>query len=518
MAKIFMGVRLRSLRQERGMTQVALAMALGISPSYLNQLEQNQRPFTVPVLLKIHRVLGVDIQQFSEDEQARLVAQLSDAIAALPGHGGVPQIELRELAAKLPHLSQVLLAMHHRHLADQQRLQALADHLQGQMDSPSGRVAAFPAAQGVFPPDAALPDAVLQGLPVQQMPFEAVRDFFFAHRNYFDTLDRAAEALALEARQHGSNLCAWLSWRLQTRHGVHVLHAEDGQRIGVAWRRFDPRSRTLHLAPHLHASQQAFQMGTQLALLEMDGIIDQLLHSTRWQDDATRRLARIGLANYAAGALMLPYGSFLGAAQALSYDIDLLAQRFGVGFESVCHRLSTLQRSDAPGVPFFFIRVDRAGNISKRQSATHFHFSRTGGSCPLWNVYEAFARPGRILRQVASMPDGRMYLWIARSITHAGLGWGAPGKTFAIALGCDVQHAAQLVYSRGLDVRNPQAATPIGMGCKVCERKACPQRAFPYMGRALHVNENESGPIPYGGGSESTLTQDWMGLGSFPPG
>ena len=176
-------------------------------------------------------------------------------------------------------------------------------------------------------------------------------------------------------------------------------------------------------------------------------------------------------------------------------------QRFGVGFETVCHRLSTLQRSEAPGVPFFFVRVDRAGNISKRQSATHFHFSRTGGTCPLWNVYEAFGQPERVLRQIATMPDGRSYLWIARTVSGGQRGYGAPGKTFSVGLGCDIRHACHLVYAQGLDLHAPAAATPIGMGCKVCERHACPQRAFPYIGRALDVDENHSRFTPYGAGA-----------------
>ncbi|KAF1048369.1 MAG: HTH-type transcriptional regulator PrpR [Xylophilus sp.] len=214
-------------------------------------------------------------------------------------------------------------------------------------------------------------------------------------------------------------------------------------------------------------------------------------------DAASRALARIGLANYFAGALLLPYGAFLRAAEALRYDIDLLGQQFGVGFETVCHRLSTLQRPEAPGVPFFFVRVDRAGNISKRQSATHFHFSRTGGTCPLWNVYEAFGQPGRILRQLARMPDSHTYLWIARVVSHRTGGYGALQQEFSIGLGCDIRHASRLVYAKGLDLRDPEAATPIGMGCKVCERERCLQRAFPYVGRPLEVDENQSRIAPY---------------------
>ena len=146
-------------------------------------------------------------------------------------------------------------------------------------------------------------------------------------------------------------------------------------------------------------------------------------------------------------------GVFLAAAEARRYDIELLGYEFGVGFETVCHRLSTLQRQGARGVPFFFIRVDRAGNISKRQSATDFHFSRVGGTCPLWNVYEAFASPGRILTQLARMPDERTYLWIARTVSHARGKYGAPTKTFAVALGCDVRHAERVVYSKGINFK-----------------------------------------------------------------
>ena len=192
---------------------------------------------------------------------------------------------------------------------------------------------------------------------------------------------------------------------------------------------------------------------------------------------------------------------FLEAAEALRYDIGLLEQRFGVGFETVCHRLSTLQRPAARGVPFFFIRVDRAGNISKRQSATDFHFSRIGGTCPLWNVYEAFTVPGRILTQLAAMPDGRRYLWVARSVAREAGAYGAPGKTFSIGLGCDLRHADRLVYSRGLDLSNPEVATPIGAGCKVCERQDCPQRAFPPMGRSLSIDADRRYFEPYRHGS-----------------
>ncbi|WP_026437201.1 short-chain fatty acyl-CoA regulator family protein [Acidovorax sp. JHL-9] len=467
MKKTFMGVRLRSMRAERGLSQIAMAHALGLSPSYLNQLEQNQRPLTVSVLLKIHRTLGVDVQQFSEDEESRLVAGMQEALADAPEP--VALTEIREVAAQMPKLGRALLALYRRGVEASEQLDAMAATFG---DDRSGNV------------------------PRRTMPFEAVRDFFFAHKNYFDPVDRAAETLATQMQQSGMALIDWLIQRLVHTHGVRVLTVDDD---ATSKRRYDSEMRILRLASVLERSQQAFQMATQLALLEHGPLFEKLTTDVTLEGDpAARQLAQIGLANYFAGALVLPYGRFLHAAETLRYDIELLGQKFGVGFETVCHRLSTLQRAEAPGIPFFFVRVDRAGNISKRQSATNFHFSRTGGTCPLWNVYEAFAQPERILPQLARMPDGRSYLWIARTVSRGGVGYGTPRQTFSIGLGCDVHHATRLVYSKGLDLSDPYAATPIGMGCKVCEREQCQQRAFPFIGRPLEVDVNHSRVMPYG--------------------
>ncbi|MDM0066027.1 short-chain fatty acyl-CoA regulator family protein [Variovorax sp. J31P207] len=469
MKKTFMGVRLRKLRAERGLSQVALANALGLSPSYLNQLEQNQRPLTVAVLLRISRALGVDVQQFSEDEEARLVAGMREALADNPGGEAVALPELLEVASQMPAVGRALLALHRRNADATQRLEAMALRL------------------GDDRADIA---------PTRPMAFERVRDFFFAHQNHFDAVDRAAESLAAEANAEAGSLSEWLVRRLSQRHGVHAMPSHD--EAEESQRRYEPGSRTLRLSASLEAGQQAFQLATQLALLEQSALLDRLVDTPEFGGDPqARTLARIGLANYFAGALLLPYAAFLKAAETMRYDIDRLSRRFGVGFETICHRLSTLQRPDAPGVPFFFIRVDRAGNISKRQSATHFHFSKTGGTCPLWNVYEAFSQPGKILPQLARMPDGRTYLWIARTVSKGQGGYGAPSKTFSVALGCDIRHASRLVYSRGMNLDDPEIATPIGMGCKVCERTRCPQRAFPFVGRPLEVNENESRFTPY---------------------
>ena len=458
-----MGVRLRRLREERHLKQVELAQALGISPSYLNQLEQNQRPLTVPILLKLNAVFGIDVQLFSEDEEARLITDMRDAIA--DGGESISLAELRELAANMPAVGRTLIALHRRYREAAERGDAMAAEL-GDEWTTGGRA---------------------------RQPFEQVRDFFYARHNHVAPLDEAAEQIYRDAALSPGTIHAGLIAWLRQRHAVEVAIDDTA----ATPRRFDAPRRLLQLSADLAPGQQVFQMATQLAFLEHEEEIARLTDNSILADEEARRLARIGLANYFAGALVLPYGDFLAAAEAEQYDIERLGRRYGVGFETVCHRLSTLQRPGARGVPFFFVRVDRAGNISKRQSATDFHFSRVGGTCPVWGVYEAFAQPGRVLRQIAQMPDGRTYSWIARTVTSAGDAFGQPGKTFAIGLGCDIRHAGQLVYSRGLDLADPGAATPIGAGCKVCDRPACPQRAFPPIGRALTIDENLAAPVPY---------------------
>ncbi|MFD8086042.1 short-chain fatty acyl-CoA regulator family protein, partial [Kitasatospora sp. NPDC059722] len=283
--------------------------------------------------------------------------------------------------------------------------------------------------------------------------------------------------------------------RLTVRHGVRV--ADTGRGPGADLRRFDPATGLLVLSPWLTEGQRAFQLATQLALLEQRDLLDALVAGAGLASPQADRLVRIGLANYFAGAVLMPYSAVHAAAEELRYDPDLLGARFGVGFETVCHRLSTLQRTGRRGVPFSFLRADRAGNISKRQSATDFHFSRLGGTCPLWTVYEAFSAPGRILTQVAEMPDGKRYFWIARTVSHGGHGHRAPRAEFAVALGCELRHAHRLVYADGIVLDDPRAATPIGLGCRICERTDCVQRARPPAGERLAVDPDRRTRVPY---------------------
>ena len=465
--KLFLGAKLRKLREARGWTLEACAERLGLSPSYLSQLETNQRPATARVLIALTRAFHVDASLFDLEGDARLIADLREATTDIAGpvSGGAEPpsaAELKQAVANTPRLARQFLALHQTFRRLDERVKALDDTL--------GRDE--------------------RGAAAALLPYEEVRDFFHYRDNYIDGLDTAAEALADTLPPDGQ-LERRLEAALAQIHGVRVVNVA-GQ---TALRRYDPVSRVLSLDAWQPGATRAFQMAHQLALLSFRDLIEAELDRAAFRTQAARDVARVGLANYAAGALLLPYRAFLEAARTERHDIDRLRTRFQVSFEQVCHRLSTLQRPGWRGVPFYFARVDRAGNITKRHSATRFQFARFGGACPLWNVHEAFGAPDRILVNLSEMPDGSRYICIAKSVSKPGGSYLEPDRRYALGLGCEIEHADQLVYAAGLDLNGPP--TRMGVSCRICERTDCAQRAFPPIDRTLRVPDNERGVIPY---------------------
>ena len=469
MAKTFVGARVRQLRGERGFSQAALAQLLEISPSYLNQIEHDVRPLTVAVLLRITEVFGVDATFFASQDDTRLVAELREVTMDRDLDIEVDLPEVAEMVSAHPDLARAMVNLHRRYRITTAQLAAATEERFSD-GSGSGSIT---------------------------MPHEEVRDYFYQRQNYLHELDTAAEDLTNRMRMHRGDLAGELSSRLSEVHGVHINKRID---LGdTVLHRYDPVTRTLEISNHLSSGQQVFKLAAELGYLEFGDLIDSLVTDGKFTSDESRTLARLGLANYFAAAVVLPYRQFHDVAENFRYDVERLSAFYRVSFETIGHRLSTLQRPSMRGVPFSFVRVDRAGNMSKRQSATGFHFSSSGGTCPLWNVYETFANPGKILVQIAQMPDGRNYMWVARTVERRASRYGQPGKTFAIGLGCELRQAHRLVYSEGLDLSGDVnlAATPIGAGCRVCERDNCPQRAFPALGRALDLDEHRSTVSPY---------------------
>lgn len=476
--KLFVGARLRRLRQQQGLNQAALAERLGLSLSYTCQLENNQRPVTAAVLLRISQAFQCDVSEFADGSDRRLVSELQvlfrDArIASVAPEPG----EIGRFVEQMPDMAAAVAALYNRHLRLDEEYQQLVHRFYGEDQQPART----------------------------PLPHEEVRDFFNRRSNYIDTLDRAAEALAARLTLVPGRRVVALARELESRSGVTVRFDAAALRPDEL-RLLKPEARELVVSPSLSDGQQAFQIATQLALLAYGEVVDDEVARAGFIDDQSADLARHGLAHYFAGALLMPYQAVLETAAASRYDIEALQQRFHVGFESVCHRLSTIQRPGARGVPFYFVRVDQAGNISKRQSATSFHFAQQGGACPLWNVHEAFAQPGRILTQIAEMPDGTRFFGIARTVERGGGGFLKPRKVFAIGLGCEISHAHALVYADGLDLSAPRSAVYIGPGCRVCPRSACAQRAFPPLGKLLETDTNRESLISYRFRSDSGVS------------
>ncbi len=451
--KTYAGAKLREIRQRLGLTQTAFAKSLGVSLSYLNQMERNHRPISRATVLALAEQ-GFDITPLDANETARLIADMREALAD-PVFDQTPALaELEVLAANAPKLAHSFLSLHRAHRAANERLAALDDRI-GREDTAAGR-----------------------------SPWEEVRDFFHYCDNYIDAVDKAAEGFVGRA---GGDVRALAGW-LENKHGVEV------RMEGAALRRYDPVARTLTLAP---GPAHVFHLAHQIALLEQNDLIEATLDLANFRTPEARDICKIGLANYFAGAVLLPYTAFAEAAQTTRHDIEMLADQFSASLEQVGHRLSTLQRPGAKGVPFFFVRVDQAGTITKRHSATRLQFARYGGACPLWNVHQAFETPGRIIRQLAETPDGVRYLCLARDVAKPGGAFRAPTRRYAIGLGCEVRHAGQMVYADDLDVANDAAYQPIGVSCRICERADCHQRSVPPLEKALTVDHDRREVLPY---------------------
>ncbi len=454
--KLYAGAKLRETRQRVGLTQKDFAARLGISLPYLNQMENNNRPVSTTVVLALAQEFGFDVTELGSGEAERMVGDIREALAD-PVFGDPPGLaDLRLVASNAPAVARAFLELHAAYRQTHERLASLDEAL-GANDAYA-----------------------------QQSPWTEVRDFFHYCDNYIDAVDRAAERFA------GASGAPEGASEALARIGITVVKTDDGP-----LRRLDRASGILYLSAQAAPETRRFQMLLQLALLTQDKLLEATLDLARFQSGEARAIAKIGLANYYAGAALMPYTAFLKAARDCRHDLEVLAHRFGASIEQVCHRLSTLQRPGAKGVPFFFVRVDQAGTITKRHSATRMQFARYGGACPLWNVHAAFATPGRFLRQLAETPDGVRYINLARDVSKPGGHFGAPVRRFAIALGCEVKHAPALVYADTLDLSSPAAFEPIGISCRICERTECHQRSIPPLERRLTIRPDARGVLPY---------------------
>lgn len=461
--RIFAGAHLRELRIKNGFDQAAMAKNLSISISYLSQLENDNRPLTSNILASLGRQFPFDINKLdADDDDLRFSSALQVFDDPIFADEAIKADKITQLVEAEPMIIDMLVKLHDAYRKSEERLQIINETIDTGTDN-AGR-----------------------------LPWDAIRDWFHEAGNYIDLLDKAAENLAARiGNLENENLIKYLF----EVYDIEVSLIEESTNDSMI-RAFDREKSLLKLGASLSPESMRFQLAYQTVALELNNEIATIAANAALNNAEARRLLSLGLTNYAAAALLMPYEDFRNSARGLRHDIDRLSRKFKVSFEQACHRLSTLQRPGARGVPFFFCRVDMAGNITKRHSATRLEFARFGGACPLWNVHEAAAVPDRILVQLAQTPDGARYVMMAKGLVKPSGRFDVLPRRYAVALGCEITHAHNFIYADGIDVNEGQA-TKIGSSCRVCPRIDCQQRAFPPVDRNIRISPDTRNIVPY---------------------
>lgn len=471
------GGKLRRLRKQRGWTQSELAARLSLSASYLNLIEHNRRRAPGRLLLRLADLFELDFASLADDDESRLQADVMAVFGdRLFADSALGNRDAQDLVSAGPQLARAFLHLYgawHAMLTD---MRSLAAQIDGADDLPLSAATPPPA------------------------PAEVVSDIIQEVGNYFPDLEDAADRTGARIGGHTdpalTRSADALTAFLTREHGVRVVPVTPP--VGRDFqRRFDGQRQILEISTRMSPQSRRFQLAHQLGQLSAAPVLDMLVKEHRITDAQTAALARIAFANVFAAALIMPYDPFLRAATDLRYDIELLQHRFGVSFEQACHRLTSLNRPSAPGIPLHMLRVDPAGNISKRFSASGLPIPRHGGACARWNVYAALFHPQRMQVRVSRLPDGAAYFCIARAVRKGGPGHDAQLSLQSIGIGCEVKYAPRMIYADGIDLDRAERFSDIGIACRICERMDCAQRAFPPVHLPYRVDTNHRGASPY---------------------
>ena len=465
MQKTFVGPQLRQLRRAQNQTQAQMAKALGVSPAYVNLLENNQRSLSVQMLMALSDAYAIDWRDLVQDQNSNTLAELRSVLQDPIFHDTPDLQELRAAVDHAPGLVENFLSIYRSHRA------ILAKMLrEGQERTP---------------------DSILASTPET-----IIHDFFRDHKNHFPALEEAAERIRAVQPCDPDDVYAMLKARLESRHGVGV-RIRTVEEMSEALRIFDRDAATVFLSQALDYPNRTFQLAHVLCLLECETILKDLVADSGINSPTGLARCRVELANYFAGAFLMPYAEVLETAQTTEYDVDRIAAAFSTSFEQVCHRLTTLQRKNATGVPFFFLRIDKAGNVTKRFNSTTFTLAEFGGACPVWNIHTSFRTPGVILPQFVELPEGERFFTISRTTDRPVYSRQSQDRRLALALGCEVRFVDQIGYARSFNLDSENLFSPIGINCHLCPRQACSQRAHQPLVVDLPISPDRRGNTRY---------------------
>ncbi len=466
MSKAFVGPQLRRLRRQNGQSQAEMAQALGVSAAYVNMLESNQRSLSVRMLMALSEVYQVDWRKLVNDPPQTLMVDLRNILQDPMFEEDVPDLqELRAAIEHAPRLAECFVKLHGNHAR-------ILDRIMRQSES-------------------ATRDALAEASPET-----LIHDYFRSNDNYFDVLERAAETLHDAIPGSTEDVFRGLRDRLQSAHETQV-EIRPAEAMQESLRIHDRQAGVVYLSEALDFQNRVFQLAHVLGLIEVEPILTRLIEDSGIATARGRARLQVELANYFAAAFLMPYAGFRKAAEETRYDVERIATRFNCSYEQVCHRLITLRRPSAPGVPFFFLRIDRAGNVTKRFNATPFNLAEFGGSCPVWNIHTAFIQPGEVIPQFVEMPDRQRFFTLSRTADRPSFSPATRNHRVAVAIGCEIQYAHKVGYAKAFNFQVPALFSPIGINCHVCPRQACAQRAHQPLVVDLPIDPGRRGNTRY---------------------
>ena len=463
------GPKIKAFRRQLGLQANKFAEQLNISPSYLNLIESSKRKIDGDLLIKISKELRVDLSDLTSKSDLNLENDISDLLDdQLFDDLDILGPEVKDLVNSNPKIAKALIKLGDNFRQKDHEIVNKVENISGKIiDS---RKTSFPG--------------------------EVISDFLQENKNYFPKLEEFANEIFNKVQKNNRTRYIALCEFLNQEYSITVkdIIPEETKPFSKV---FNNNKKELLLSDYNSLETKKLHAAAQIAQEGAKDIIDEYLLNFKFPSDESKRLTQIALLNYCGAAILMPYKLFHNECKKLKYDLQLLQNTFATSFEQVAHRVTCLQDPKLPGIPFHFLRVDMAGNISKRFSLSGIEIPRYGGACPRWNVYSAFTRPGVIQAAVSKMTNGEKYVCIARTVEKGVGRYGQSKSILSIGLGCEAKYAKEFVYTENLDISDKKTEIPIGVSCRTCDRLDCSQRAFPPLHKKFDVDINTRGVSVY---------------------
>jgi hypothetical protein len=463
------GPKIKAFRRQIGMQANKLAEELDISPSYLNLIEKGKRKIDGDLLIKVCEKLRIELSDLTSKTDLNLENNISELLGdELFEDLDILGPEVKDLVNTNPKIAKALIKLGDNFKQKDHEIVNKLENISGKIiDS---RKAAFPG--------------------------EVISDFLQENKNFFPKLENFANNIFEKVKQNNRTRYIALCDFLKSEYDIVVKDVipEEGKPFSKIYK---ARQKELFLSDYLSIETKKLHAAAQISQQGASKEIDEYLSTFNFPSEEAKKLTRVALLNYCGAAILMPYKLFHKECKELKYDLELLQNTFATSFEQVAHRVTCLQDSSLPGIPFHFLRVDVAGNISKRFSLSGIEIPRYGGACPRWNVYSAFSRPGVIQAAVSKMTNGEKYVCIAKTVEKGVGRYGQKKSMLSIGLGCEAKYAKDFVYTENLDLNDKKSELPIGVSCRTCDRLDCSQRAFPPLHKKFDIDINSRGVSVY---------------------